>query len=107
MLYDVGATKPQSTMVTMPGWHLASTVAVACAKEENVDDKRFDTITRALATTSLRRGVVKSAAGGALGLVGLSALREVAAQEVAAQEVAAQVGCMNNADCGDRRVCNN
>src|SRR3954471_3798187 len=102
MLYDVGATQPQSTMATMPGWHLASNVAVACAKEETVDDKRFDTITRALATTSLRRGVVKSAAGGALGLVGLSALREVAAQGVTAQ-----VGCNNNDDCGDRRVCNN
>jgi hypothetical protein len=60
-----------------------------------VDEKRFDTITRALATTSLRRGVVKSAAVGALGLIGLSALREASA-----------VGCMNNSDCGGKRVCN-
>src|SRR3954468_13440328 len=96
MLYDVGATQPQSTMATKPGWHLASDVAVACAKEETVDDKRFDTITRALATTSLRRGVVKSAAGGALGLIGLSALREASAQ----------VGCKTNADCSNRNVCN-
>jgi Cys-rich repeat protein len=61
-----------------------------------LDGKRFDDISRALASTSGRRGVVKATAAGALGLIGLSALRDDASA----------VGCKTNSDCGGRKVCN-
>jgi Cys-rich repeat protein len=61
-----------------------------------LDGKRFDAISRALATTSRRRGVVKATAAGALGLIGLSALGDAKAQ----------VGCKTNDDCSGRNVCN-
>ena len=61
-----------------------------------MDGKRFDDISRALATTSRRRGVVKATAAGALGLLGLSTLRDGASA----------VGCKTNSDCGGRKVCN-
>jgi Cys-rich repeat protein len=61
-----------------------------------LDGKRFDDISRALATTSRRRSVVKATAAGALGLLGLSTLRDGASA----------VGCKTSSDCGGRKVCN-
>jgi hypothetical protein len=62
-----------------------------------LDGKRFDDISRALATTSGRRGVVKATAAGALGLIGLSALRDDASARK----------CDNGKDCKGNDVCKN
>jgi Cys-rich repeat protein len=62
-----------------------------------LDGKRFDDISRALATTSGRRGVVKATAAGALGLIGLSALRDDASARK----------CFNGKDCKGNDVCKN
>jgi Cys-rich repeat protein len=60
-----------------------------------VDDKRFDAISRTLATSSLRRGMIKGTVGAVLGLVGLSTLNDGASA----------VGCSRDKDCGGKKVC--
>jgi hypothetical protein len=59
-----------------------------------VDANRFDAIARVVGTSSDRRGLLKTVAGGALGLVGLSALSE-----------AALAKCKNDNDCNGNDVC--
>ena len=66
-------------------------------KEKELDDQRFDDMTRVLGRQSARRGMLKAAAGGVLGLVGLSALTDSA--------LAAR--CRRNSDCGNNERCVN
>ena len=62
-----------------------------------MDEQRFDAIARALGTPSRRRGMAKAAAGGVLGLVGLSALADSALAR----------RCDKNNDCKGNDVCKN
>jgi Cys-rich repeat protein len=59
-----------------------------------MDANRFDAITRVVGSSPDRRGLLKTAAGGALGLVGLSALAEGALAK-----------CKNDNDCKNGDVC--
>jgi hypothetical protein len=61
-----------------------------------MDANRFDAIARVVGTSSDRRGLLKTAAGGALGLVGLSALSEGALAK-----------CKKDKDCKGDDVCDN
>src|SRR4051812_20717285 len=56
-----------------------------------VEDARFDDMTRVLGQQSGRRSMFKAAAGGVLGLVGLSALSDGVLAK-----------CKNNSDCKDQ-----
>ena len=62
-----------------------------------MDAERFDAISRALGTQSRRRGMLRAAAGGALGMVGISRLSDSA--------LAAK--CKNDNDCDGKDVCKN
>ena len=62
-----------------------------------MDADRFDAISRVLGTQSRRRGMLKAAAGGALGLVGLSALTDSAFAKK----------CNKDKDCSGDDVCDN
>ena len=64
-------------------------------KEELLDADRFDAMSRILGTQSRRRGMVKAAAGGALGLLGLSRLSDSALAKKS----------NNNNDCNRNDVC--
>ena len=75
---------------------------VWCDKEENVDDRQFDDMTRAVGMQSARRGMLKAAVGGALGLVGLSALTDRALAEDVVDEAKK---CKKNNDCPKNKVC--
>jgi len=66
-----------------------------------VDDRQFDDMTRAVGMQSARRGMLKAAVGGALGLVGLSALTDRALADV----VAEANKCKKNSDCSKNKVC--
>lgn len=88
--------EPQLPLATTPWWRPASTAEVWCEQEKRVDDTRFDAMVRVLGTESRRRGLLRAAAGGALGLVGLTALQASAAP---------RVGCARNRDCDGRDVC--
>jgi hypothetical protein len=67
-----------------------------------VDAKRFDTIARVVGTSSDRRDLFKAAAGGALGLVGLSTL----ASDALADEVVTEArSCTKDKDCKNKDVC--
>ena len=68
-----------------------------CNKEKALDDQRFDDMTRVLGRQSARRGMLKAATGGVLGLVGLSALADSA--------LAAR--CRRNNDCRPNERCVN
>jgi Cys-rich repeat protein len=82
-----------------------------------MDAERFDTISRALGTQARRRGMVKVAAGGALGLLGLSRLTDGALarscgddSDCNGNKVCARgkcVECKSNKDCSSRNVCDN
>jgi len=61
-----------------------------------VDDNQFDDMTRAVGMQSARRSMLKAAAGGVLGLAGLSALTD---------RVEAARKCKNNKDCNGNKVC--
>jgi hypothetical protein len=64
-----------------------------------VDAKRFDTLARVVGTSSDRRDLFKAAAGGALGLVGLSAL----ASDALADDVGTEAKhCNKDKDCKTR-----
>jgi hypothetical protein len=112
--------EPQLTMVPMPWWRLASSGEESCIQEVIVDEQRFDAIARALGTPSRRRGVVKAAAGGVLGLVGFSirandglALRCDSDQDCRNNGKRDQcdhhrcVECTGNPDCKRNRECVN
>ena len=60
-----------------------------------MDADRFDAISRVLGTPSRRRGMVKAAAGGALGMLGLTQLNNIALARK----------CNNNKDCKGNDVC--
>jgi hypothetical protein len=62
-----------------------------------MDADRFDAISRALGTPSRRRGMVKAAAGGALGVLGLSRLSDSALAKK----------CEKDKDCNGNDVCDN
>jgi hypothetical protein len=71
--------------------------------EESMDDRQFDDMTRVVGMQADRRGLVKAAAGGVLGLVGLSAL----ADRVLAEDVVAEAKCKKDKDCSGNKVCDN
>ena len=60
-----------------------------------MDADRFDAISRVLGTQSRRRGMLRAAAGGALGLVGLAA----------ASDLALARPCDRDSDCRRNDVC--
>ena len=67
-----------------------------------MDANRFDTIARVVGSSADRRDLLKTAAGSALGLVGLSAL----ANEVMADDVVIEVrSCKEDKDCKGDDVC--
>ena len=68
-----------------------------------MDDRQFDEITRTVGMQSARRGMLKAAAGGILGLVGLSALTDRALAE---DVVADARECDKDKDCKHDDVCN-
>jgi hypothetical protein len=82
-----------------------------------VDETHFDSLTRSLGTQSARRGMLKVAAGSALGLVGLSALsdralarycdrdRDCRGNDVCDRANNRCVECLNNKDCGPNQRC--
>jgi hypothetical protein len=67
-----------------------------------MDANRFDAIARAVGSSSDRRDLFKAATGGALGLVGLSAL----ASDALADDVGAEAKhCNKDKDCKNKDVC--
>ena len=83
-----------------------------------MDSARFDTLTRSLGTQSARRGMLRAAAGSALGLVGLAALSDGAlakycdkdkdcrGNDVCDRRKNRCVECVNKKDCGPNQKCN-
>jgi Cys-rich repeat protein len=69
----------------------------SCSGRNVVDDSRFDEITRVLGGQSARRGMLKAAAGGVLGLVGLAALTDGALAR----------DCTKDKDCPPNKLCHN
>ena len=67
-----------------------------------MDDRQFDDMTRTVGMQTARRGMLKAAAGGALGLVGLSALTDRALADVVAEKK-----CKKDKDCNGSDVCKN
>jgi hypothetical protein len=67
-----------------------------------LDANRFDAIARVVGSSPDRRGLLKAATGGALGLVGLSALTDAASADVVAED---NKNCRNNNDCGKNQRC--
>jgi hypothetical protein len=67
-----------------------------------VDAKRFDAIARVVGTSSDRRDLFKAATGGALGLVGLSALADGALGEDVGTEAK---NCNKDKNCKGDDVC--
>jgi hypothetical protein len=65
--------------------------------EAIMDADRFDALSRSLGTPSRRRGMLKAAAGGVLGLVGLSGLTDHALAKK----------CNKDKDCSGNDVCDN
>jgi hypothetical protein len=66
-----------------------------------MDDSRFDRLTRQVAKQTDRRSMFKTAAGGALALLGLGA----AGRGAGAQSGFEGGRCFTTADCGDGLVC--
>ena len=66
-----------------------------------MDDSRFDRLTRQVARQTDRRTMVRTAAGGALALLGLGA----AGRGAAAQSGREGGNCFSNADCETGLVC--
>jgi hypothetical protein len=66
-----------------------------------MDNSRFDRLTRQVARQSDRRAMFKTAAGGALALLGLGA----AGRGVGAQSGFEGGRCFTDADCGEGLVC--
>jgi hypothetical protein len=68
-----------------------------------MDANRFDAIARVVGSSPDRRGLLKAATGGALGLVGLSALQDDAT--AGPLSAAGNRDCRNNNDCGKNQQC--
>ena len=66
-----------------------------------MDDRRFDRLTRQVAKQTDRRAMFKTAAGGALALLGIGA----AGRRVGAQSGFEGSRCLTDADCGTGLVC--
>ena len=64
---------------------------------------RFDAIARVVGSSPDRRGLLKAATGGALGLVGLSALQDDARGQ--GPEALSNRNCDSNKDCGKNQRC--
>ena len=62
-----------------------------------MDANRFDAISRTVGAQQDRRGLLKTAAVGGLGLLGLSAGHDVALAKK----------CKNNGDCKNDQICKN
>ena len=82
-----------------------------------MDAERFDAISRALGTQAGRRGMVRVAAGSALGLLGLSRLADSALARTCnvdsdcnRNKVCARgkcVECKSDKDCSNKTTCQN
>jgi hypothetical protein len=80
-----------------------------------VDDRQFDNMTRVVGLQSNRRSMLKAAAGGVLGLVGLSALADGALaakckkdKDCSSNQVCANkkcVECKSDRNCSDKSIC--
>jgi hypothetical protein len=70
---------------------------VVRSQEESMDANRFDDLSRMVGEDADRRGLLKAAAGGALGLLGIAALGGDALAKK----------CNNNNDCGNNEKCKN
>ena len=68
-----------------------------------MDTERFDDMTRAVGEETNRRGMLKAAVGGALGLLGLGALQDV----VLASSGFKGDSCNKNKDCKKGLKCQN
>jgi hypothetical protein len=77
-------------------------IAVSREKENKMDANRFDALARVVGSSADRRGLLKAAAGSALGLVGLSAL---ANGVMAADVVAEAKNCHKDKNCKGDDVC--
>ena len=66
-----------------------------------MDDNRFDSLTRRVGRQTDRRAMFKTAAGGALALLGFGATR----RQVGAQSGFEGSNCFTTADCGTGLVC--
>jgi hypothetical protein len=66
-----------------------------------VDDKRFDSLTRQIGEQTDRRGMIKTAAGGALALLGVGALGRAAL----ADDVEAEGKGFENQNCKKNKNC--
>jgi hypothetical protein len=76
-------------------------------KEDCVDHNRFDNLTRSIGQQSNRRSMMKTAAGGALALLGMSAISRVAlGQDVSAEKGFKGQKCDGDSDCKRGLICN-
>ena len=67
-----------------------------------MDANRFDTLARVVGSSADRRGLLRAATGGALGLVGLSALADRALADEVVDEAR---HCNKDKDCKNKDVC--
>jgi len=99
----------------MPG-----SIGVSREQEIRMDATRFDALARAVGTSPDRRDLLKAATGGALGLVGLSALSDRALARDCKEDKDCKgddvcelrknkenkcVECNNNKDCKNNQKC--
>jgi hypothetical protein len=75
-------------------------------KGEKMDANRFDAIARVVGSSADRRSLLKTAAGGALGLVGLSALTAGTLADDVVTE-GKKKDCKKDKDCKNGDVCKN
>ncbi|MDQ2654457.1 MAG: hypothetical protein M3Z20_15610 [Chloroflexota bacterium] len=72
-----------------------------------MDTNRFDNISRMIGEQTDRRGMLKTAAGGALGVLGLGAVSRVAlGQDVEAEKGFKGQPCKRNKSCKRGLICN-
>jgi hypothetical protein len=80
---------------------------VAGSQEDQVDTNRFDNISRKIGEQTDRRGMLKTAAGGTLAILGLGAVSRVAfGQEVSAEAGFKGQNCDEDNDCKRGLICN-
>lgn len=76
-------------------------------QEDCVDSNQFDNLSRHIGEQTDRRGMLKTAAGGAMALLGLGALgRAVGAQDVSAEGGYKGQSCNKNSNCKKGLKCN-
>lgn len=77
-------------------------------QEDCVDSNQFDNLSRHIGEQTDRRGMLKTAAGGAMALLGLGALgRAVGAQDVSAEAGYKGQNCNKNSNCKKGLKCGN